>query len=49
LFEHQNIHKRSLSASDEHHAALNSEPKVSVLSAVHSAHLRLQLCKSWCS
>lgn len=28
LFEHQHIHKRSLSASDEHHAALSSEPKV---------------------
>jgi hypothetical protein len=31
LFEHQHIHKRSLSASEEHHSALSSEPQVSVL------------------
>jgi len=49
LFEHHNIHKRSLSASDEHHAALNSEPKVGVLSPIQSANWRLQPSKSWCS
>ena len=49
LFEHHNIHKRSLSASDEHHAALNSEPKVGELSAMQSANWRSQLSKSWCS
>jgi hypothetical protein len=49
LFEHHNIHKRSLSASDEHHAALNSEPKVGVLSAIQSENWKLQHSKSWCS
>jgi hypothetical protein len=49
LFEHHNIHKRSLSASDEHHAALNSEPKVGVLWAMQSAYLSFQLYKSWFS
>jgi hypothetical protein len=49
LFEHHNIHKRSLSASDEHHAALSSEPKVGVFLAIQSANWRLHPSKSWCS